>query len=85
MLTASIILHVGINNSINDSSNVTLNKLLSLKSFVHTELPESNVILSNIIDRSDNGKVRLKISNFNKHLNSLKMILLIMVRFHQST
>ena len=85
MLTASIILHVGINNSINDSSNVTLNKLLSLKSFVHTELPESNVILSNIIDRSDTGKVRLKISNFNKHLNSLKMILLIMVRFHQST
>ena len=85
MLTASIILHLGINNSINDSSNVTLNKLLSLKSFVHTELPESNVILSNIIDRSDNGKVRLKISNFNKHLNTLKMILLIMVRFHQST
>ena len=85
MLTASIILHLGINNSINDSSNVTLNKLLSLKSFVHTELPESSVILSNIIDRSDNGKVRLKISNFNKHLNTLKMILLIMVRFHQST
>ena len=58
MLTASIILHVGINNSIKDSSSVILNKLLSLKSFVHTELPESNVILSNIIDRSDNGKVR---------------------------
>ena len=58
MLTASIILHVGINNSIKDSSSVILNKLLSLKSFVPTELPESNVILSNIIDRSDNGKVR---------------------------
>ena len=69
----NIILHVGTNNSINDSSSVILNKLLSLKNFIHTELPESNVILSNIIDRSDNGIARLKISNFNKHLNSLKI------------
>ena len=63
----NLILHVGTNNSINDSSSVILNKLLSLKKFIHTELPESNVILSNIIDR-DNGIARLKISNFNKHL-----------------
>ena len=69
----NIILHVGTNNSINYSSSVILNKLLSLKNFIHTELPESNVILSNIIDRSDNGIARLKISNFNKHLNSLKI------------
>ena len=54
----NIILHVGTNNSINDSSSVILNKLLSLKNFIHTELPESNVILSNIIDRSDNGIAR---------------------------
>ena len=40
----NIILHCT-NNSINDSSNVILNKLLSLKHFIHTELPESNVIL----------------------------------------
>ena len=36
-------------------------------------MPESSVILSNITDRSDNGIARLKISNFNKHLNSLKI------------
>ena len=60
-------------NGINDSSSVILNKLLSLKNFIHTELPESNVILSNIADRSSNGIARIKISNFNKHLNSLKM------------
>ena len=36
-------------------------------------MPESNVILPNIIDRSDNGIARLKILNFNKHLNSLKI------------
>ena len=70
----NIILHVGTNNSINDSSSVIiLNKLLSLKNFIHTELSESNVILSNIIERSDNGIARLKILNFNKHLNSLKI------------
>ena len=57
----NIILHVGTNNSINDSSSVILNKLLSLKNFIHTELPESNVIFSNIIDRSDSGIARLKI------------------------
>ena len=56
----NIILHVGTNNSINDSSSVILNKLLSLKKFIHTKLPESNVILFNIL-------------NFNKHLNSLKI------------
>ena len=69
----NIILHVGTNNSINDSSSVILNKLLSLKNFIHTELPKSNVILSNIIDRSGNGIARLKTLNLNKHLNSLKI------------
>ena len=63
----NIILHVGTNNSINDSSSVILNKFLSLKNFIHTELPKSNVILSNITDGSDNGLARLKISNFNKN------------------
>ena len=72
-LPTNILLHVGTNNSINDSSSVILNKLLSLKYYIHTELSEFNVILSNIIDRSDNSIARLKISNFNIHLNSLKI------------
>ena len=36
-------------------------------------MPESNLILSNIITRSENGISRLKIPNFNKHLSSLKL------------
>ena len=60
-------------NSINDSSSVILKKILLLKNFIRTELPESIVILSNITDRSSIGIARMKISNFNKHLNSLKM------------
>ena len=75
----NIILHFGTNNSINDSSRVIVNKFISLKTFIHTKFPESNAILSNIIDRSDNGIARLKISNFKK------LILLTMVVFHQST
>ena len=43
----NIILHVGTNNRINHSSSVILNKFLPLKNFIHTELPEPNVILSN--------------------------------------
>ena len=46
-----------------------------LKKIIHTELPESNAIFSNIMDRSNNDIRRLKISNsdLNKHLNSLNM------------
>ena len=46
-----------------------------LKKIIHAELPESNAIFSNIMDRSNNDIRRLKISNsdLNKHLNSLKM------------
>ena len=60
----------------NRSTNIKINRLYKRTvrvNFTHTELPESNVILSSIIDRSDNGIARLKISNFNKHLNSLKI------------
>ena len=46
---------------------------LIAKNFIHTELPESNVILLNIIDRSGNSIARLKTSNFNKHHNFLKI------------
>ena len=56
----NIILHVDTNRSINDSLSVILNKLLSLKNFIHTELPKSNVILSNIIERSDNEYSKVK-------------------------
>ena len=74
--TTNTILHVGPNNSINDSSNVTLNKLLSLKNFIH---PESNVIFSNMIDMSENAIAKLKIQTLTNTL------ILTIVIFHQST
>ena len=45
----NIILHVGINNTVNESSKVVLGKLLDLKKFIENTLPESNVIISNLI------------------------------------
>ena len=68
-----MILHVCTNISINNSSSAILNKLLSLTNLINTLLPKSNVIFSNKTDRLGNGIAGLKISNFNKHLNSLKI------------
>ena len=70
------ILRVGPNNNINDSSNVILDKLLSLKISIH---PESNVIFLNIIDILENGIAKLKIQTLTNTL------ILPVVIFHQST
>lgn len=69
----NIILHIGTNNCVNETSRIVLNKLLLLKQFILSELPNTNIIISNIIDRIDNAKARLTISNFNQHLSSLEM------------
>ena len=57
----------------NETSRSVLNKLLALKSFIEKELPESKVIISNIINRFDNAKATLTVSRLNEHLNSLKL------------
>ena len=67
-LPTNIILHIDTNNSINDSLSVIPNKLLLLKNFINTELPEPSVIFSNMIGRLGMVIARLKISNFNKIL-----------------
>ena len=55
--TSNIILHVGTNNARNETSRTILGKLLSLKLLIENELPSAKVIISNIITRSDDGKV----------------------------
>ena len=49
----NIILHVGTNNTVNESSKEVLGKLLE---FIENTLPESNVIICNLITRTDDGK-----------------------------
>ena len=40
--------------------------------FEHT-LPESNVVISNLISRTDNGKASLTVNKTNEHLHGLQM------------
>ena len=69
----NIIVHVGTNNTPNEPSRSVLNKLLALKSSIEKELPESKVIISNIINWFDNAKAILTVSRLNEHLISQKL------------
>ena len=48
-IPADMMSHVWTNNSVNESSKVALGKLLDLKKFNENILPESNVIISNLL------------------------------------
>ena len=69
----NIILHSGTNNTLNELSEMVLDKLLDLKKFAEHTLPESNVIISNLITRTDNGKASLTVIKTNEHLHGLQM------------
>ena len=47
---------MGTNNTVNESSKVVLGKLHDLKKSIENSLPESKVIISNLITRTYNGK-----------------------------
>ena len=64
---------MGTNNTVNESSKVVLGKLLDLKKFIENTLPESNVIISDLITRADNGKTSLAVSKTNEHLHGFQM------------
>ena len=61
----NIILHVGTNNTVNEPSKMVLDKLLNLKKFIEHTLPESNVVISNLITRTDNSKASLTVIKTN--------------------
>ena len=69
----NIILHVGTNNTVNEPSKIVLYKLLNLKKFIKHTLPESNVVISDLITRTDNGKASLTVIKTNEHLHALQM------------
>ena len=69
----NIILHVRTNNPVNEPSKVVLDKLFDLKKFIENTLPESNVIISNLITRTDNGKASFIVIKTNKHFHGLQM------------
>ena len=69
----NIILHVSTNNTANESSGAVLGKLLDLKKFIENTLLESNVIISNVVTRTDNGKASLIVIKTTEHLHGLQM------------
>ena len=57
----SIIFHIGTNNLVNEASRDILNGTLSLKNLIEKLRPKCKVIVSNIINQSDNGKASLTV------------------------
>ena len=57
----NIILYVETVNTVNEPSKMVLDKLLNLKKFIEHTLPESNIVISNLITRTDNGKAFLTV------------------------
>ena len=71
-----IILHIGTNNTPYENSRVVLDKILALKTFIEKSLPNSKVLLSSIINRTDNGKASYTVLKLNEHLASLELKLI---------
>ena len=69
----NIMLYVGTCNTFKESSKLVLGKLLDLKIFIENTLPESIVVISNLIIWTDNGKASLTVIKTNEHLHSLQM------------
>ena len=65
--SAALVLHVGTNNSSNETSFQIYDKLLNLAHLIKENNPNCHVVLSSPIDRLDDGKAALTI----KRLNSL--------------
>ena len=68
---SALILHVGTNNKVSDSSKVILKKINSLISDIKLNNPERKIIISQPVRRTDNGKATLTLNNLNKLLAEL--------------
>ena len=68
---SALILHVGTNNTVSDSSKVILKKINSLISYIKINNPECRIIISQPVRRTDNGKATLTLNNLNKLLAEL--------------
>ena len=65
-----LILHVGTNNTVSDSSKVILKKINSSISYIKINNPECRIIFQPV-RRTDNGKATLTLNNWNKLLTEL--------------
>ena len=56
---------MGTNNPVSDSPEDIFSKLTSLVNTINCSLPECNIIISNLIKRTDNRKTNLKCEKVN--------------------
>ena len=69
-------LHVGTNDSCNNTSDVILNELIKLGAYLEMALPDSKVILSLPTIRTDNYKANTITRNLKRKAKNMKFILL---------
>ena len=67
-MSKNIILHLGTSNTVNETSRIVLDKLLSLKALTYC-----NICISNLTLRTDNAKASLTVNNVNQHLSILQL------------
>ena len=67
------IVYWGKQHTVNDTSRIVLDKLLSLKAFVEKALPDCNTCISNLTLRADNTKDSLIVNNVNQPLSTLQL------------
>ena len=58
---------------VNEPYKIVLDKLLNLKKFIEHILPKSNVAISNLSARTDNGKGSLAVIKTNEQLHGLQI------------
>ena len=68
---SALILRVGTNNTVSDSSKFILKKINSLISYMKINNPGCRIIISQPVRRTDNGKATLTLNNLNKLLAEL--------------
>lgn len=69
-MSKKIILNIDTNSTVNETSGIVLDKLLSLKAFVEKTLPDC---FSNSTLTTDNTKASLTVNNFSQQLSTLKL------------
>ena len=70
----TIMLHIGTNNLVNETSKNILNGMFSLKNLIEKLCPACKVIVLNIIYRSDNGKASFNMRHVKDHMDALNLV-----------
>ena len=68
-----IILHIGTNDAVNNTSREILDKILKLKTYIQKELPKCQITISTPIEWHNHGKASLTISHLCKKFKDLSI------------